>query len=262
MTPNSTRRREPVRGIGVKAARAVRTELGYAHPLELEIELIAFMRGALVRASGAHGARANLLRMGDKGIIAVADSLSPEERRWAIAHELGHFEAHAGVSFVGLCTSTDMVPAYETSGREPEANAFAAELLMPGDLFAKKCDVAKLSWAPICSLAEEFAVSVTAAALRFVQLTDERVAVVCAKDGAVVWTSGTRDFGKRPRRGVRVKEWSESYEFFKRGKVEKKPQTVSASAWLDDAGDDVELQEHVFAIPRLRLAMSLLWWKS
>jgi Zn-dependent peptidase ImmA (M78 family) len=101
--------RAPIRGLGVKAARVVRTAIGYVHPTELEIELIAYMRGALVRPSGARGARANLLRLGDKGIIAVADSLSPEERRWAIAHELGHFEAHAGLSFLGLCTGIDIV---------------------------------------------------------------------------------------------------------------------------------------------------------
>jgi Zn-dependent peptidase ImmA (M78 family) len=256
------KRREPIRGIGVKAARAVREAIGYAHPTELEIEVLAHMRGALVRNSPARGARANLIRLGDRGIIGISEGLSFEERRWAIAHELGHFEAHAGVSFLGLCSSKDLVPAYQASGREPEANAFAAELLLPEDLVAKKCDVAKVSWEPICAIAEEFAVSVTAAALRFVEHTDERVAVVCAKDGAVMWSSATKDFGARPRRGSRIGEWTEAHDFFAKGKVAQKPQTVSASAWIDDAGDDDDLVEHVFAIPRLNLAMSVLWWKS
>lgn len=204
MTPRSGAplRRQPIRGIGTSAARAVRSAIGYAHPTEVEIEIIAYMRGALVRVSPAKGARANLLRLDGRGIIGVAESLSFEERRWAVAHELGHFEAHADVSFLGLCSSTDMVPAYEASGREPEANAFAAELLMPDDLFAPKCDVAKVSWTPIRALAEEFAVSVTAAGLRFLEFTDERVAIVCAKDGVVVWTSGTKEFGPRPRREI------------------------------------------------------------
>jgi hypothetical protein len=259
---NAPRRREPIRGIGVKAARDVRSALGYSHPTEVEIEVLAYMRGALVRGAPARGARANLLRLGPRGVIGVSDGLSFEERRWASAHELGHFEAHANVSFVGLCSTTDLVPAYEASGREPEANAFAAELLMPEELVAKKCDVAKVSWEPICALAEEFAVSVTAAALRFVEHTPERVAVVCARDGVVSWCSATKDFGARPRRRSRVCEWTEAHDFFSKGKVAVKPQTVSASAWLDDANDEDDLVEHVFAIPRLNTAMSLLWWKS
>jgi hypothetical protein len=230
--------------------------------MDVEIEVLAYMRGALVRGTPVSGARANLIRVGAKGIIGVAQNLSHEEQRWAVAHELGHFEAHAGVSFLGLCTGKDMVSAYEASGREPEANAFAAELLMPEDLVARKCDAANVSWTPILAIAEEFGVSATAAALRFVSFTDERVALVCARRGVIEWTAGTRDFGKRPRRGSRVAPWTEAHAFFDKSTVEKKPQTVTASAWLDEADDDEELVEHVFAVPRLNLAMSLLWRKS
>lgn len=258
----SSARRAPIPELGKRAARAVQQAIGYEHPSELEIEVLAHMRGALVRKTPIRGARANLIRVGDRGIIGVTEGLSLGERRWAIAHELGHFEAHAGVSFLGLCSSGDMVSVYETSGREPEANAFAGELLMPETLFAKRCDVPVPSWNAVRELANEFAVSVTAAAIRFVQLTDERLAVVCAKEGAVAWCTASKDFGLKPRRGAKIEEWSEAYEFFRSGKASDKPETVSASAWLDDAEDDEDLVEHVFAIPELKTALSLLWWKS
>lgn len=258
----TTSRREPILGLGIAAARKVQRELGYEKPMDLEIEILAYLRGALVRPSPCHGARANLLRIGDRGIIGVAESLGFEERRWAIAHELGHFEAHADVSFLGLCSTADMLPSYHASGREPEANAFAAELLMPEALFRPRCDVARPSWSPIRELAEEYAVSVTAAALRFVAFSDERLAVVAAKDGVVAWSSGTKDFGPRPRKGARVKEWTCAHDFFAKGKVHKRPETVTASAWIDSAEDDEEVVEHVFAIPRLKYAMSLLWWRG
>ena len=99
------------------------------------------------------------------------------------------------------------------------------------------------------------------AALRFVEHTEERVAIVCAKDAAVAWSSATKDFGSRPRRRSRVGEWTEAHDFFAKGRVAARPQTVSASAWIDDADDDADLVEHVFAIPRLNMTMSLLWWK-
>jgi Zn-dependent peptidase ImmA (M78 family) len=255
--------REPIRELGIAAARKLRAAIAYEHPNEIEIEVLAFMRGAVVRGAPVRGARANLIRVGDRGIIGISEGLTVEERRWAIAHELGHFEIHADVSFVGLCSSDDMRASYRAGGREPEANAFAAELLMPADLFAPKCDVARVSWDVVRGLAKTFVVSTTAAALRFVALTDERVAVVCMKEGVIEWTIATKDFGTRPQRGARVGEWTEAYDFFHRGIVSDTPQTVSASAWLDEDGiDDEELVEHVFASPHLRSALSLLWRKS
>lgn len=261
MKTEPVKRRQPIRGIGVKAARGVRSAIGYRHPTEIELEVVAYMRGALVRPTPARGARGNLLRVGQRGIISVAEGLSPEERRWAIAHELGHFEAHAGVSFVGLCTSADMLPAYEASGREPEANAFAAELLMPEDLVRPRCDVAQPSWSPIEALAAEFAVSLSAAALRFVELCDEAVCVVFAKAGTIAWSSASASFGPRPRRGTRVQPWTEAHEFFAKGDASRRAETVSASAWLAHADDDEELVEHLFPVPKLESAMSLLWRK-
>jgi hypothetical protein len=261
-SPNSRpERRLPDRAIGIAAARAVRAEVGYAHPTELDIETLAFMRGALVRVSPTTGARANLVRVGGRGVIGVAAGLTVEERRWAIAHELGHFEAHATVSFLGLCTGDDMVSTYEASGREQEANAFAAELLMPEDLFVPRSDVASVSWGPMRALAEQFRVSATASALRFLDFTDERVALVCAKDGVVTWAYASKDFGRRPARGSRVAEWTEARAFFDKGEASSVPELVSASAWIDGARDEEELVEHVDGISALGVAMSLLWWR-
>ncbi len=261
MSPNSDPpSRAPIPEIGVAAARKVRAEIGYEHPGELEIEVIAYMRGAVVRRRPASGSRANLVRLGDRGIIAVADGLTPEERRWAIAHELGHFEAHPHVSFLGLCSGEDMRASYRASGREPEANAFAAELLMPEDLVARHGAVAKVSWDPIVKMAKSFGVSMSAAAIRFAGITDERVAIVCSKDGVIEWVSASRDFGPKPARGKKVEEWTEARAFFESGTISETPQTVSASAWLEDADDDVHLVEHLLARPGQNVALSLLWF--
>ena len=255
-----TSSRPPIRALGVAAARAVRKEIGYVSPTELDIETLAFMRGALVRSSPATGARANLVRIGPKGIIGVASGLTAVERRWAIAHELGHFEAHANVTFLDLCSGDDLFAAYEASGREPEANAFAAELLMPEDLYAPRCDPAHLTWDAIRPLAGAFQVSLTAAALRLLAFTNERAAVVCAKNSVVVWTSATKDFGPRPARGARVEPWTEARAFFDKGDASSRPELVSASAWIEDAHDDAELTEHVLTMPALGVCVSLLRW--
>jgi len=248
--------------LGIQRARAVREQIGYQHPNELEIEVLAHMRGALVRPEPATGTRANVIRVGDRAIVAVAGDLPTEQRRWAIAHELGHFELHPGISYVGLCTGEDMLLDYQSSGREQEANAFASELLMPEDLFSRRCDVSRVSWAPIKTLADEFQVSVTAAALRFLAFTYDRVAVVCCKDGAVRWTRATRDFGPRLRKGDKLDRWSLAYDFFTKGMCSQIPETVSASAWVPGADDDSEVIEHVFSMPRVGVVLALLWFPA
>ena len=154
-----------------------------------------------------------------------------------------------------------MVADYAASGREPEANAFAAELLMPEDLARPMADVAHVSWEAVDPIARAFQVSRVAAALRFVELTDERVCVVSVKDGRVAWAGATKDFGAKPQRGSAVDAWSLAGAFFRDGRVSAKPETVSASAWIDGARDDVELVEHAFAMPAYDTVVSLLWWR-
>jgi len=254
--------RLPTPEVAVQRARAVRAEVGYAHPTELEIEVLAHTRRALVRDSPTRGARANLLRLGQRGVISVASGLPLDQRRWAIAHELGHFETHNAVSYLGVCIGEDLRFSYDTSGHEQEANAFAAELLMPEDLFGPKCDVPKVSWTPIAKLAEEFRVSVTAAALRFLAFTWDRVAIMACKDGKVVWSQSTRDFGRRLTKGAPVDQMSLAYDFFKSGQASQIPETVSAEAWVPNAQDGDEVIEHALPMPSYGIVMSLLWFPA
>lgn len=261
MMMGDARGRLALPSLGIQAAQRVQSAIGYEHPTELRIEVLAHMRGALVRSSPTTGARANLLRLGQRGVVSVAGDLPVDQRRWAIAHELGHFEIHSGVSYLGLCTGEDIRLDYDRSGRELEANAFAAELLMPAALYARGCDVARVSWTAIHKLAEAFQVSATAAALRFLSFTDDRVALVACKDGKVLWTQGTRNFGKRPKAGSAVDQWTLAHDFFKKGAAPDGPESVNADAWIPDTRD-VEVVEHVLPMPRYRMAMSLLWFRA
>lgn len=248
--------------LGIRGARSVREHVGYQHPTELRMEVLAHMRGALVRSSPTTGARANVIRIDKRAVVSVADGLPEDQRRWAIAHELGHFEIHPAVSYVGLCTGEDMLLDYLGDGREQEANAFAAELLMPEDLYSPRCDVARVTWSPIKALAEEFQVSATAAALRFLTFTYDRVAVVACKNSAVLWSRSTRDFGPRLSRGSKLDSWSLAYDFFAKGTCSAIAETVSASAWVPNARDGSEVVEHVLPMPRIGMTLSLLWFPA
>jgi hypothetical protein len=256
------RQRDPLPGIAVARAREVLSELGLKHPTELQIEAIAHARGALVRGAPTRGARANLLRMGDRAIISV-DDLPTDQRRWAIAHELGHFEVHADVSYLGFCTGEDLRADYHRSGREPEANAFAAELLMPETLFQKAVDkVAKPAWREVQAIAAGFEVSLTAAAHRFIELSWERVALFISRDGRIVSNRGRRDFGTRVKKGDPLHSGSLAYDYFAKKKVWPGGQHVSAQAWSPTARDSDEVMEEVFVMEAYGSVLSLVWWPA
>lgn len=253
--------RVAVTGIPANRAREMCAAIGLRHPTEFELEVVAHMRGALVHSAPLNGSRANLIRVGEKAVISVADSLTPSEKRWAIAHELGHFETHANANYVGLCTGEDLRADYRNNGHEEEANAFAAELLMPEVMFRKRCDaIAKVNWTPIQSMADEFQVSLTAAAIRFVNITAERVALFVSKDSKVKWSVATPDFGRRLARGSDLSQWSLAVDYFKKGKVRSFGETVSAEAWVPDAGRDQEVFEHSLAMPNYNSVITLLWY--
>lgn len=256
------RRRAPHTSLAANVARNVLRELELRHPAEVSIDVLAHMRKALVDEGEVRGARAVALRVGERAIISVRRGLPPEQRRFAIAHELGHLELHPKRSYLGLCTDDDVVAAYHASGHEQEANAFAAELLMPEVWLAPACDVTKVSWDPIRSIAAEFQVSLTAAALRFVELCPERVALVCSSDRRVRWSWRGPTFGYWIEQGRALDPYSLAIDFWVRGEVPRFPETVSASAWVGGVDDDAELTEHAIAFPGLGIVMSLLWIKS
>lgn len=97
----------------------------------------------IVRASEVDGGFS--LRAGTRTVIAVSDTSNWFYQNFSLAHELGHIA-------MGSMASID-APVTDVDGAEREANAFAAELLLPrGDLRARDWkatsmrEVAQLIW--------------------------------------------------------------------------------------------------------------------
>jgi hypothetical protein len=133
---------------------------------------------------------------------------------------------------------------------------------MPSDIWKKRTDVKEPTLNVVSRLADEFEVSFVAAAIRFAKLSDDRCCAVFVQDGVVKWAAYSPDFGLRVERGMRPDSYSVAYDCFAEGKTPSvKPETVSASAWLDSGrvGSDDVLKEHCRRIPSLNAAMSLLW---
>lgn len=132
--------------------------------------------------SGVSGA---LLKIGNDFAIAYATHIgSPGFRRFSIAHELGHLHipGHAESLLPPSQTLHESRAGYRSENPlEREADEFAANLLMPSHLFraAMRCSGDGLS--AILKLSSLCETSRLATAIRYVNLTDEAMAVIVSK---------------------------------------------------------------------------------
>lgn len=246
---------------GERAARQVLAELRLSRPFDVDIDDIAWLRGALVKDIPMSGAQGRCCRVGTEARISVNQQVKYlPRRRYIVAHELGHLEIHRDRNQLALCTEQDIGEDYD-QGTEREANAFASELLMPRSLWEKCVDIRQPTLDIVAELADRFQVSLTAAALRFVKLCPERCAIAFAREGRVVWSALSPDFGYSIRRDNQISTYALASDYFRNGAVGSRPETVSAEAWIDSkkVGSDHDLREHCRALPSLGATLSLLW---
>lgn len=109
-------------------------------------------------------------------VIGVNSEEGPQRKRFSIAHELGHMYVHADrdILFDKKDAFVYFRDAKSSTGQDPqeiEANAFAAELLMPADKLRKR--MAQLKGVDLRAdddkvkiLADEYEVSLTAMTVR------------------------------------------------------------------------------------------------
>ncbi|MCA9677655.1 MAG: ImmA/IrrE family metallo-endopeptidase [Myxococcales bacterium] len=248
----------PLRRARAAADRLTR-QIRIRSPEDIVLEDIAWMFGARVERGDLPGAHARLARIGDRAVIRVSTRVAdPGAERFSIAHELGHLVlAHATPAAAdAVCGPTP--PGAVT--HEAEANAFASELLMPEPLVRRSCEVSPVSLQVARDLAQDYQVSLLAAALRFVELTSERCALVLARKRRVEWVARSANFGPYIPTGMPLDQASVAIDFFTKGRLFAGCQPVPADSWFeeDDAGD-VEIMEDTAVVPGADAVMALLW---
>lgn len=117
-----------------------------------------------------------LLRDQDTLVIGVNSRHAPTRQRFTVAHEIGHILIHEGRPvFIDRFVRVNFRDG-ESSTEEREANAFAAELLMPHDLIISAADSVLLKrpeYTPeklVRVLARQFEVSLAAMQYRLINL--------------------------------------------------------------------------------------------
>ena len=111
---------------------------------------------------------------------------SPERRRFTIAHELGHFILHRGQQQSFNCDKESVYSGIDTIRViEREADDFASNLLMPGDLLRDWISNQRIDLRALSAIAKRFQVSFEALCIRFIKFTTQRAILVYWDNGFV-----------------------------------------------------------------------------
>jgi hypothetical protein len=251
-----------VNSIAENTAKRVIDDFAIRTPEEIDVEAIAMAHRLFVTQGPLGGSWARLVRKGPGGLIRVSDTITIEgQKRFCIAHELGHFLLHSRQNQLEICNSTDMLPGYAQSREEQEANSFAAELLMPTEMFRSHLAPSELAVSIVGDLAGAFQTTMSATVNRIVDIAVHVCALVRSEAGKLKSFHVGPDFPFRLREmGVPLDSCSCAGEFFISGSTEKEAE-VAAHAWLEDGrllGNET-IREITIPMPNYRSALTLLW---
>ena len=197
------------------------------------------------------------------GAIFLDPGQGTGRRRFSIAHELAHYHIPTHGRERRRCNESSL-QATRSFGRqlEWEANSFAAELLMPAKLFradARQLDVSFEAAHRLMSPGH-YNVSITAAARRIVQVSNESCALVATRNGYVEWQERSNFYYHMATRGQKVRSGTLAAAVTRREPPNPHCERVDAAEWLDDpSARRVTLLESTHAIPSLGQILSLLW---
>jgi len=224
------------------------------------VEDIAMDQGILCLQANLTGCLARLVRKKNKGIIRTHTGIKEEgRRRFAIAHELGHWFLHEAESQSFICTAENMRD-YKGSPMEVEANIFASEFLMPTPIFKPLAEKVEPRLETIAELAETFLTSLTATAMRFIEMNQYECILVLSNSGKVSWSkqSGNRS-GLRIEKGVSLHPRSLAFHSTATD-PQIGPDIVPVEAWIAENWYDrsIEITEECWHLKNYNSTLSLL----
>lgn len=177
--------------------------------------------------------------------------------KFTIAHEIGHFYLPWHNYDIFKCSTGNIFMFKSNDILENEANTFASELLTPKDDIIKGIKYKDITLKLIKDLALMFGVSLTSVAIKVINNTSKRAAIVFSKDGRIKW-SFTSDTFKRNVITNTLRQWSFAYDFFAERNDEEVIDTVYSMAWLEDGSDDESLIEESLPMPNLNSVLTIL----
>jgi len=225
-------------------ARRLASTIGVTEP-PVDVAAVAKDLGLLMLEESLTDCDGCLVVHDGAAAIVVNRDLQPSGRkRFTVAHEIGHFQLHRQTGY--WAESAHEMEAGWQSGRELEANFFAAELLMPDRYVDANFARLKPTLWTVDDLAGHCDVSTTAAAVRLARRSHHACAVVYVSEGEVKWFAASEYFPYWIPVGHEVHPASGARALLDGASIPDRPEGLPASIWAPDdtKAEDAEIQEH------------------
>lgn len=237
-------------------------ELGIAAPDEIDIEAIAEYCQATVVPQKLKGSAARIIGIGDRAFITVDSESHPARQRFSAAHELGHWMLDRGKLASFVCSEKNFISDWTGDNPERRANRYAADLLLPKFMFEPLAKNKEITFQTVKELCALFRTSITATAIRLVELGSFPAIIVCNGKQGRVWQSRGADVPHAIQLRDAPGAYTGASELLQGKAATVNPENTQASDWLTHPRahyysiyeDSVKLTED--------LVLSLLWWKN
>ncbi len=195
-----------------------------------------------------------------KHFICTNANDKPERQRFTVCHEIAHI-------VLGLPSQHGASPWWSYAKRplaEILCDIFAAELLLPYDLFQPQAEKSTISLAAIDDLAERFQASVTATGSRYAAVVSTPLAFVLSEQGKVRYASRSNPLKDAyawipPRLDLPDGCFSKKV---RAGAVCDSPAEVDADIWLSDWERGGTLLEEARHLAPWDQTLTLLWFED
>ena len=236
-------------------------ELGILEPEEIDLEGIAAFCGAFVVYEPLTGAEARIVGNRDKAFITVNSQSLRSRQRFSIGHELGHWMWDRG-RMAFACSSDVQDRRWSGADKETLANKFAADLLMPAQMFRNRAQRRPSTIETVSDLADQFQASLTATAIRLVEFGSSPCMVVLHSSSGRDWFFGSREVDGKFWPHKLLDEYSFAHDLLKGKGKSPTGGLVDADTWINHPrASHYELYESSTLIGQSRV-LSLLWWKN
>lgn len=192
---------------------------------------------------------------------------SPERQRFTIAHELGHLILHRGQQQSFNCDKESVYSGVDTiRAIEREADDFASNLLMPGDLLRDWISNQRIDLHVLSAIAKRFQVSFEALCIRFIKFTTQRAILVYWDNGYVKYewrsSSAVKTRAKIRRSGDPAEPPSGTLAADASVTQEWDGMEMSAATWCPEEAQHMKLREFKHSYTTRDRVLTLLLLES
>jgi Zn-dependent peptidase ImmA (M78 family) len=242
--------------------------LGIEDTSTIDIADLIVYHDGIVKEVSLNNCDGRLVMKNGRSIVSVDSKIEfPQRKRYVLAHELGHILMHADkdASFTDDDSTLD---GYKNGPQEKEANDFAAELLMPEELFKASCFKRKFNPDLIRELAEKFNTSLTSIVYRFIDFGNHPIAAFYSKAGKIQYWKKSNDlkYWIPDKNKLDVPSDSVANEYYVYNRIYSRAdsaQEIVKSTWFDlgKYDEDSPMYEFCIVTPRYNSVLSVIWKK-